>query len=58
MSIILPFPTPAQPEARLTCPNCAAIPAQRIDTQVGNQTIASCVCLNGHLFVTEWEVVK
>lgn len=54
MPSILPFPTPAQPEARIKCPTCAAPPAKRIDSHVGDETVAACLCPHGHLFVIQW----
>lgn len=54
MPSILPFPSRPQVQARVICPKCGQIPAQRLDTQVGRETIASAICKAGHLFVTQW----
>lgn len=42
-------------DTAIVCPTCSGPSAQRIDSQVGAETIASCVCANGHLFVTQWQ---
>lgn len=39
----------------LVCPTCGVDSLnQRIDSEVGNTTVASCVCKHGHLFVMQW----
>lgn len=64
MSNVLAFPGPAQPDeapvGRLACPRCGAEPEQRIDTDIDADgvTIAAAVCVDGHLFVTQWEASR
>lgn len=56
MPSIVPPTADTQVQARLICPTCGEIPAQRIDTTTLRcETIAACVCRNGHLYVTQWE---
>lgn len=61
MSNVVAFP-PARhqeeaPAVHLTCPRCGSEPEQRIDTDIDADgvTIAAAVCVEGHLFVTQWE---
>lgn len=52
---VVQFPDRKPIEPRLSCPTCGEPPAQRLDTFVHGETVAACVCTQGHLFITQWE---